>query len=107
MVSQKNSPESVEAIAHRLRLTRMSKGLNKANFARLIGLTPQAWNNVEGTETTPPQHRISIENALEVCRVTSVGLNWIFRGNYDDMPVNVAMRIRQIETEQERQRDVG
>lgn len=97
MPNRTESPESTQAVAERLRLTRRAFDMKKATWCRFVGISPQAWNNVEGTETSPAANRISLDEALKVCRATGVGLNWIFRGNRDDIPVKVAMKLQQLE----------
>jgi DNA-binding XRE family transcriptional regulator len=97
MVFKKESPESTQAVAERLRLTRQAFGMKKAPWSRFVGITPQAWNNVEGTETSPAANRISVDEALKVCRATGVGLNWIFRGDRDDVPIKVALELQKLD----------
>lgn len=97
MATRQKSPEHVQEVARRLRLTRLAFGMKKAPWSRFVGISPQSWNNVEGTERGPAANRISVDEALKVCRKTGVGLNWIFRGARDDMPVKVALAIDAVE----------
>lgn len=99
MVSRKESPESTQAVAERLRLTREAFHMKKAAWCRFVGISPQAWGNVEGTKTAPAINRIGLEQALKVCKATGVGLNWIFRGQRDDVPMKVHMELLKLESE--------
>ncbi|WP_315759176.1 MULTISPECIES: helix-turn-helix transcriptional regulator [unclassified Bradyrhizobium] len=79
----KMADEIVE-IGRRLRRTREAMKLNQAMFCRLVGIQQQAWNNYErGTR------RISLDQALRVCKVTGVSLDWIYRGLAAGLPVNI------------------
>ena len=64
-----------------------------------MGITPQAWSGVEGTKNTPAANRISLDQALLICKATGVGLDWIFRGHRDDVPVKVSMELTRLEAE--------
>jgi hypothetical protein len=97
MAPRTESPESTPAVAERLRLTREAFGMKKAVWCRFVGISPQAWNNVEGTETKPAFNRISLDEALKVVRATGVGLNWIYRGNRDDVPVKIAIELQKLD----------
>lgn len=97
MAARQESPESTQAVAARLRLTRQAFNMKKATWCRFVDMSPQAWNNVEGTETSPASNRISLDEALKVCRTTGVGLNWIFRGNRDDVPYKVALALHRLD----------
>lgn len=97
MVSKTESPESTQSVAERLRLTRKAFGMKKAVWCRFIGISPQAWSNVEGTETTPAMNRISLDEALKICRATGVGLNWIYRGDRADVPYKVALELQKLD----------
>ena len=97
MATRQTSPENTQEVARRLRMTRQAFGMKKAPWSRFVGISAQSWNNVEGTERGPAANRISVDEALKVCRATGVGLNWIYRGNRDDMPVKVAIKIAELE----------
>jgi hypothetical protein len=99
MVSKKESPESVAAVSRRLRLTRLAFDMNQATWSRFVGISPSAWSGVEGTQHKPASNRISLDQALLVCKKTGVGLDWIYRGERDDMPVKVSVALQKIESE--------
>jgi transcriptional regulator with XRE-family HTH domain len=98
MVSKTESPESTQSVADRLRLTREAFGMKKAAWCRFVGISPAAWNNVEGSKHLPASNRISLDHALLVCRATGVGLDWIYRGQRDNVPVKVALELQRIES---------
>jgi len=97
MATNAESPESTAAVARRLRLTREAFGMKKAVWCRFVGISPQAWQNVEGGENRPATNRISVDEALKVCRATGVGLDWIYRGDRDNVPVKVAMELQKLD----------
>lgn len=97
MMAKAESPESVQAVARRLKLTRLAFEMNKASWCRFVKISPQAWQNVEGPENGPAANRISLEEALKVCQATGVGLNWIFRGDRADVPQKVALALNRLE----------
>lgn len=68
-------PESVEAIADRLKRTREAMGLTQAAWCRLVGIEPQQWNNYERA-----RNKIALGQALKVVHATGATLEWIFRG---------------------------
>lgn len=105
MKSKEESPESLAAVADRLRLIREATGLNKAAWSRLVGITPQAWNNVEGSKNLPAANRISLDQALLVCRATGVSLDFIYRGEMiDRLPSKLLSAIQEIQRETKRKR---
>lgn len=91
------SPESMEAIAQRLRATREAFRMTQAAFSRLVGIEPQAWNNYERGAK-----RIAIDQALKVCRATGVSLDWIYRGMAAQLPVNLATALQDRENDRPR-----
>lgn len=97
MLTRPNPPEHTQEVARRLRLTRLAFKMKKAPWSRLVGISPQSWNNVEGSETGPASNRISVDEALKVCRATGVDLDWIFRGSRDRLPVDLALKIAELE----------
>ena len=99
MVSKPESLEGTQAVAERLRMTREAFRMNKATWCKFVDISPQAWSGVEGTKNSPALNRIALDQALKVCRATGVGLNWIYRGSRDDIPVKVAMEIARLESE--------
>jgi hypothetical protein len=97
MATKAESPESTHEVARRLRLTREAFDMKKAAWCRFVGISPQAWQNVEGGEHTPAINRISLDEALKVVRATGVGLNWIYQGDRDDVPVKIALKLQELD----------
>lgn len=92
MARRPQSVTDVEAIARRLRLTRLSSRLTQAAFSRHVGINSQAWNNYETAD-----RRISLEAALRVCVATGATLDWIYRGITSGLPLSLATTIAEIE----------
>jgi transcriptional regulator with XRE-family HTH domain len=69
-------PDDTVEIAARLTTLRDAKKLSQAEIAKLVGATPQAWNNWERAVA-----RIPVEKAIELVRVFSVTLDWIYLGD--------------------------
>jgi len=92
-------PDSPLAIGARLRLIRLAYGvvqgrsreMSQAEFARLCGINPAAWNNAETGD-----NRIGIDSAKAIKRRTRVGLNYIFDGDLDDLPHSLAVEIQKL-----------
>jgi DNA-binding transcriptional regulator YiaG len=86
-------PESVAAIGQRIRQTREAMRLNQSAFARLVGTEPQAVNNWESARS-----RISLDQAINVCKATGASLDWIYRGLASSgLPVNLATALQTLD----------
>lgn len=90
----RHSPESWEAIAERLTALRETYGESQAAFARRVGVNVTTWNNFETAVS-----RISIDNAMRLCRATRVTLDWIYFGNEALLPGELVQRLRTMEAE--------
>jgi transcriptional regulator with XRE-family HTH domain len=99
MAARPSSPTSTEAVAERLRLTREASGMKQAAFCRLVGVTPQAWNNYE-----TGARRISLDQAIRICAVTGVTLDWIYRGLSANLPMEMASKILALQEQPPRKR---
>lgn len=77
-------PTSVPEIAARLALTRQALGKSQADLCRITGITTQKWNNAETGD-----NRISIPDAVRLCRATGVTMDWIYRGVRHGLPAVV------------------
>lgn len=64
-----------------------------AGFARLVDMTPQAWNNYE-----TGKRRISLDEANKIVRKFGIGLDWIYYGAEDRLPLHVAKALGLVET---------
>lgn len=78
----------LDDIAERLRLTRIALGLTQASIGRLAGISYQAWNNYEKA-----RKRISIDQALLLCRSTGLTLDWIYQGDIRSLPHDFVLRL--------------
>lgn len=83
--------ESVEAIAGRLYDLRIALGFedNQAGFAKLVGISPQAWNNYETGD-----RRISLDQAKKVWRATGADLQWIYVGDASRLSIDLREALR-------------
>lgn len=82
-------PTSKEAIGERLRITRIACGYrSQAAFCRITGIPTNDWNQYEKGRI-----RITPDRAIEVCRVTGVTLDWIYRGVVTLLPSEIARKI--------------
>lgn len=75
MAAPDTEPTSVEDVAERLRTTREAMGWTQAELCRRTGISLQTWNNAETGD-----NRISVDQAIKLCRSTGVSLDWIYRG---------------------------
>ena len=66
---------SAVEIGKRLRLVREALKMSQSALCRLAGITPQAWNNAETGDNL-----LTVPNAVRLCRVTGVTMDWIYRG---------------------------
>lgn len=97
MAGAERGRTALQELAERLRLTREAMGLKQIAMARLAGISPQAWWNYENA-----RKRISIDHAMKVCRATGVGLNWIYRDDASDLPVELATKIQVLQAAEAR-----
>lgn len=101
-MAREKDPESVEAIAQRLRWIRIAfsaaqglhRPMSQAEFARQAKIGVAAWNNAETGD-----NRIGIDNAIALCRLTGVSLDYIYRAYGDRLPHKLAVEITRLEAE--------
>lgn len=85
-----SSPESLPEISARLKRTREAMGFNQAQWCRLVGIEPAAWNNYESG-----LRRISPDQALKVCQATGITFDWIYRGLMNSgLPMHVQTELQ-------------
>ncbi len=82
-------PESLEAIASRMRALRATTGLSQQKFAERYGLGPSQWANFETA-----QKRIGIDAALTLAREMRIPLDWIYLGQEAWLPAELRDKIR-------------
>src|SRR3990167_10117768 len=97
-------PESVEAISARLTALRKARGFtnNQAAFARLIGITTQAWNNYECG-----RNRIQLDEAKKVWRATGADLQWIYVGDASRLPASLLEALSNVARPASKKRAAG
>ena len=79
---------SLAAIGRRITAVRVAKGMNQAAFARLCGLSAPQLNNYEQGFRRP-----NIDEAGKIASATGAGLDWIYRGERDKLPDDLAVKI--------------
>ena len=87
-MSDRHSEASVTMIAQRLRWTRQAIGLRQVDWCRQLTVSQQTWNNFERAYS-----RISLREALKVCDLTGVTLDWIYRGDTRLVPAELLKEI--------------
>lgn len=91
------NPESLEAIAERLRLTRkaLDYPTDTAFIATIPGMYSQKWSNyMSGND------RIPVDVALFLCQRHHLSLDWIYRGHKEALPLRLAQRLTELEAPQ-------
>lgn len=88
----KLDPESIEACAERLRITREALGLSQAEICRQTKIHASAWNNAETGD-----NRLTYDNALKLCRRYGLTLDWLMRGDIRQIPAELSKKIAEIE----------
>jgi transcriptional regulator with XRE-family HTH domain len=61
----------------------------QVEFAQLVGISPQAWNNYERGSS-----RIELGKALQLCEKVGASLDWIYLGKDGLMPAHVLRKVR-------------
>lgn len=81
----KPHPSDIQAIAHRLAATREAIGITPAELCRKTGIAPNTYSQWESAKGRP-----SLDQAMKLCDVFGVTLDWIFRGNRQGLPFQLA-----------------
>ncbi len=74
-----------KAVAYRLELTRRSKGLNKQDFAALIGVSKNSYSSILSANQFP-----SIPTIYTACEKLDVDPNWILIGDSSNLRHSLA-----------------
>jgi transcriptional regulator with XRE-family HTH domain len=83
------NPDSIGAIAARLKATREALGYSsQKEFADRAGVTTTAYNNWERGKKRP-----DIESAIRLCTEYALTLDWIYRGDATGLPHGVAVKV--------------
>ncbi len=72
---------TLPAIAHRMKLLRLTTGLSVSDFAREAGIARTMWHNIEAGFS-----RIGIDAAMKLCDKYHITLDWIYRDNDAMLP---------------------
>ena len=81
-------------IKRRLRDAAAAVGLNNAQFAESLGITPQRWWNIYGDKGP---NDLAVELAVEMRRVHGFSLDWIYCGELSHLPTHLRDKILEIE----------
>lgn len=88
--------EAFAIIGRRLRALRDYREIKtQGEMARLIGATTNQYNNWETGAS-----RITIDYAMEVCRLTGATMDYIYRGELSALPGPLAAFLLSVESEQ-------
>jgi transcriptional regulator with XRE-family HTH domain len=83
---------TLPAIAHRMKLLRLTTGLSVSDFAREAGFARTMWHNIEAGVS-----RIGIDAAIKLCDQHHITLDWIYRGHDAMLPYGFAKRLQEAE----------
>src|SRR5580765_1894274 len=75
MMADAQDVSSAVEIGKRLKLVREALKMSQTALCRLASISPQAWNNAETGDNL-----LTVPNAVKLCRVTGVTMDWIYRG---------------------------
>jgi transcriptional regulator with XRE-family HTH domain len=87
-------PLTTSEVGKRLRATRQALDIHQAGIARIANISPQAWSNYEGGRRKP-----EMKEAVHLCELFALTLDWIFRGRIDTLPRELAKKIRAVAPE--------
>jgi hypothetical protein len=79
-------PRTLPAIAHRMKLLRLTTGLLATNFARENGMGRPMWHNIE----------TGIDEAMKLCDKYHITLDWIYRGHGAMLPEGLVKRLQEV-----------
>ena len=82
---------TLPAIAHRMKLLRLTTGLSVADFARETGVARTMWHNIEAGFS-----RIGVDAAMKLCDKYHITLDWIYRGHDSMLPEGFAKRLQEV-----------
>lgn len=88
-------PTSKEAIAIRLRMTRLALGFDQQNlFAQTAGAAVSTYNNYEKAERIP-----NLDHAIRLCERFELTLDWLYRGDPSGLSYALANKINKIRSD--------
>lgn len=83
-----STPQSLEAIAHRLQQTRSALGLSQSEFADRAGIARNTYNQWEKAKGRP-----QLDGAIALCQTYGLTLDWIYFGDISGLPYATAQRL--------------
>ena len=83
------NPQSPEEIGKRLKKLRKALGKTQAEMAELAAISKRAWSLIERGS-----RRIGVGAALRLCDLYGLSLDWIYRGNIAQLPLNIIKKMR-------------
>lgn len=87
-----SNPEDRSAIAARLKFFREAMFPSQVALSQRTGIETNTWNNYESD-----RNRISLDQALILCRTTGLTLDWIYRGDASGLPMRIADALATLE----------
>ena len=75
MLAETGDGVNAVEIGRRLKLVREALKMSQTALCRLASISPQAWNNAETGDNF-----LTVPNAVKLCRVTGITMDWIYRG---------------------------
>lgn len=100
MVYGDQEPTGLADVQARLKVTREALKLSQAELCRRTGISTQSWNNAETGD-----ERISVDNAIKLCRHSGVTLDWVYRGIPALLPADIAKKIQALGPRPARRRE--
>lgn len=99
MLAEMGDAANATEVGRRLKLLREALKMSQTALCRLAGITsPQAWNNAETGDNF-----LTVSNAMKLCRVTGVTMDWIYRGQITSaLPAILLEEIQKRQLEQSR-----
>jgi DNA-binding XRE family transcriptional regulator len=80
--------------AERLRNSREALKLTPTRICALSGIERNTWSNAENG-----LNRLSVDNAIRLCQVTGLTLDWLYRGVKTGLPLMIAEALQRVEAE--------
>jgi DNA-binding XRE family transcriptional regulator len=87
-------PTGTQEHAERLRNSREALKLTPTRICALSGIERNTWSNAENG-----LNRLSVDNAIRLCQVTGLTLDWLFRGIKTGLPLAIVEALRRIEAD--------
>jgi transcriptional regulator with XRE-family HTH domain len=80
---------TIEAIGHRLRLTRLALGLDQTQLCERAGIARNTWNQWEKGKGRP-----QLDEAMKLVDTFNITLDWIYLGDITGLPHGLALRLQ-------------